>query len=597
MGKRHGLAAISILDEEARVNGAGGEFAGMDRFDARKAIVARLKEMGDLEGEREHQMTVGHCDRCGTIVEPRLSVQWFIRTAELAARALASVREGRTTIIPARFEKVYAHWMENIRDWAVGRQLWWGHRIPAWFCPDEHITVSDEPDGPTACATCGRPAAELTQESDIFDTWFSSGLWPFSTLGWPDDTPDLRRFYPTSVMETGYDILFFWVARMMMLGLFLTDVEPFHTVYLHGLVRAEGGVKMSKTKGNVTDPVELIDEIGADAVRLALTTGTSPGLDQRLTMAKLERARNVANKLWNAARFLAGREPDDSSAGDGTAAEATLPERWVRSRLAATMADATRRLDRLDLGGYAAAVTEFAWSDLCDWYLEVAKVELRDAERPDAARRAWQAGLEVLRDTLALLHPVMPFVTEEIWAVLPKAASDDPEELLMTAPWPAAGRRDPEAEAAFDALAEVVRATRTLRTEAGVPAGSTISLHVAPATAAAAEAIEAGRRWIEPLARVRCEVAPGGAETPARAAATALGAVWLDADAAGGRAASGRADQAEDLRRNRDRLRALLADPAFTSKAPPAVIQRERDRLADVEERLRQVGGTPRDGG
>jgi valyl-tRNA synthetase len=313
-------------------------------------------------------------------------------------------------------------------------------------------------------------------------------------------------------------------------------------------------------------------------------------------MAKLERARNVANKLWNAARFLAGREPDEASVGDWTAAEATLPERWIRSRLAATTADASRRLDRLDLGGYAAAVTEFAWSDLCDWYLEVAKVELRDAERPDAARRAWQTGLEVFRDTLALLHPVMPFVTEEIWAVLPTAASDG-EALVMTTPWPAAGRRDLEAEAAFDALAEVVRAARTLRTEAGVPAGSVVALRVAPATAVAGEAIEAGRRWIEPLARVRCEVAPSGAEAPERAAATALGAVWLDADPAGGSAASGRADQAEDLRRNRDRLRALLDDPAFTSKAPPAVVERERDRLADVEERLRQVGGAPRDGG
>jgi valyl-tRNA synthetase len=605
IGNRHGLAAISVLDEEARVNEAGGEFAGLDRFDARTAIVARLRDAGDLEDERPHQMTVGHCDRCGTIVEPRLSVQWFIRTADLAARALASVREGRTKIIPARFEKVYAHWMENIRDWAVGRQLWWGHRIPAWFCPDEHVTVSDEPDGPAACATCGRPSAELTQESDIFDTWFSSGLWPFSTLGWPDDTPDLRRFYPTSVMETGYDILFFWVARMMMLGLFLTDVEPFHTVYLHGLVRAEGGVKMSKTKGNVTDPVELIDEIGADAVRLALTTGTSPGLDQRLTMAKLERARNVANKLWNAARFLVGREPDEamagggSAAGDGTPAAASLPERWIRSRLAATTADATRRLDRLDLGGYAAAVTEFAWSDLCDWYLEVAKVELRDADDPDAGRGAWLAGLEVFRDTLALLHPVMPFVTEEIWDVLP--ATDAPRDgraLLMTTRWPAPGGRDPEAEAAFDALAEVVRAARTQRTEAGVPAGTTVSLHVAPASAAAAEAIEAGRRWIEPLARVRCEVAAAGEpEAPDRATATALGAVWLDAGAVGGGAGPGPADQAEALRRNRDRLRALLADPGFTSKAPDAVIQRERDRLADVEERLRQVGGTSKDAG
>ena len=446
-GKRHGLTPISVLDEEARINEAGGEFAGLDRFEARRRIVERLRELGDLESEVSHQMVVGHCERCGTVVEPRLSVQWFIRTTDLAARALASVREGRTTIVPARFEKVYAHWMENIRDWAVGRQLWWGHRIPAWFCPDEHITVSDQPEGPASCATCGRPAAELVQESDIFDTWFSSGLWPFSTLGWPDDTPDLRRFYPTSVMETGYDILFFWVARMMMLGLFLTDVEPFHTVYLHGLVRAQGGVKMSKTKGNVTDPVELIDEIGADAVRLALTTGTSPGADQRLTMAKLDRSRNFANKLWNAARFVIAREPTEGGTGgsEDSAGSETLPEQWIRSRLAATIADATRRLDRLDLGGYAGLVMEFAWSDLCDWYLEMAKIEFRDPERAAGARRVWQTGLEVLTDTMRLLHPVMPFVTEEIWAALPAARTARPERRCAAAAHqrPMAGCRDP----------------------------------------------------------------------------------------------------------------------------------------------------------
>ncbi|RPH36898.1 MAG: valine--tRNA ligase [Chloroflexi bacterium] len=594
-GKRHGLTPISVLDEDARINEAGGEFAGLDRFEARSRIVARLREMGDLEGEQSHEMVVGHCERCGTVVEPRLSVQWFIRTADLAARALASVREGRTTIVPAHFEKVYTHWMENIRDWAVGRQLWWGHRIPAWFCPDEHITVSDELEGPAACATCGRPAADLVQESDIFDTWFSSGLWPFSTLGWPDDTPDLRRFYPTSVMETGYDILFFWVARMMMLGLFLTDVEPFHTVYLHGLVRAQGGVKMSKTKGNVTDPVELIDEIGADAVRLALTTGTSPGADQRLTMAKLERSRNFANKLWNAARFVVSREP--ASVGtdwtDVSADAETLPERWIRSRLAATTTDATLRLDRLDLGGYAGLVMEFAWSDLCDWYFEMAKIDLRDTERAAGARRVWQTGLDVLSDTLRLLHPVMPFVTEEIWAALPSAGGPEhgAEErpLLLSAPWPVAGTRDREAESAFDAVAEVIRAARNLRTETGVPAGKTVGLDIAPSSADAAVAIEAGRRYLEPLARVQTNLAAPGAAASTGATATGLGAIWLGADAAAERTAEPR-DRIEALRRNRDRVRALLADPAFIGRAPEAVVQRERERLADIEERLRQVG-------
>ena len=330
---------------------------------------------------------VGHCERCGTVVEPRLSVQWFIDVKPLAERALASVREGRTKIVPPHFEKVYTHWMENIHDWAVGRQLWWGHRIPAWFCPDGHVTVTDAEAGPDACAECGRPAAELTQETDIFDTWFSSGLWPFSTLGWPDETPDMARFYPTSVMETGYDILFFWVARMMMLGLFLTDAEPFHTVYLHGMIRAEGGVKMSKTKGNVIDPIDMVDEIGADALRHALVAGTAPGSDMRLTRPKLEGGRNFTNKLWNAARFVLGAQPDPLAAPTG---EPTLPERWIRSRLAETVERSTRSLDGLDLAGYAAAVYEFAWSDYCDWFLELAKVDLR---REGASR--WGAGTRV----------------------------------------------------------------------------------------------------------------------------------------------------------------------------------------------------------
>jgi valyl-tRNA synthetase len=322
-------------------------------------------------------------------------------------------------------------------------------------------------------------------------------------------------------------------------------------------------------------------------------------------MAKLERSRNFANKLWNAARFITAR---DQGEGDGAAdpqAGSTIPERWIRSRLAATVADATRRLDRLDLGGYAAVVSDFAWSDLCDWYLEVAKIELRATDRPDDARRAWRTGLDVLTDTLRLLHPIMPFVTEEIWGVLPaspapatgRAAAAD-RSLLMMAPWPAAGERDPEAEAEFEALAEIVRTARNLRTESRVPAGATVTLHVTPASPAAAEALEAGRRWIEPLARVTCQIATADAGPAEAGAATALGAIRLEADS-GDEAGRGpaRDDRVEDLRRNRDRLRALLADPGFSSKAPPAVVARERERLADVEERLRQVAGAAEDAG
>ena len=594
LGRRHGLPPINVLDEGARINEQGGQFAGLDRYEARTRILDELRAMGDLEGEQPHPMVVGRCERCGTVVEPRLSVQWFVRTKPLAERALASVREGRTRIVPEHFGKVYAHWMENIRDWAVGRQLWWGHRIPAWYCPDGHITVSDLEGGPTACETCARPAAELTQETDIFDTWFSSGLWPFSTLGWPDDTPDMRRFYPTSVMETGYDIIFFWVARMMMLGLFLTDVEPFHTVYLHGLVRAPGGIKMSKTKGNTADPLELIEEIGADALRFALTVGTSPGADQRLTEGKLEGARNFTNKLWNAARFVLGSRPEPLAASEG---EPTLAERWIHSRLAEATERATRQLDDLELSAYAASVHEFAWTDYCDWYLEMAKVDLRRPGANDGEKaRAWRAARDALATMLQLLHPIVPFVTEEIWSRL--AASDDgageQPGLLIAAPWPAAGSRDPQAESATETVIDLIRGVRTLRTESGVPAGARLPLTVVPADAAAREAIEQGLDYLAALARVEpIDLrAPGDdRERPELVASTAGAAAWLGgAPAEAAETTSRQAANEAHLRRGIERLEALLAGD-FATRAPAEVVERERARLADLEVELRLLTG------
>ena len=308
-GVRHGLAMPTILDDAARIANTGTTYDGADVFAARARIVEDLAAAGDLEGSSPHEMVVGRCQRSNDIVEPRLKTQWFIRTAPLAEAALAATRSGRIDILPERFEKVWEHWLTNIRDWNVSRQLWWGHRIPAWYCPDGHATVSAEPAGPEACEVCGQPADRLTQDPDIFDTWFSSGLWPFSTLGWPEATEDLARFYPGSVMETGYDIIFFWVARMVMLGIELTGEAPFHTVYLSGLIRDPYGQKMSKTKGNTVDPLGMIDELGADAVRFAVVHGTTPGNDQRFGRAKVENARNFANKLWNATRFVLGARP------------------------------------------------------------------------------------------------------------------------------------------------------------------------------------------------------------------------------------------------------------------------------------------------
>ena len=597
LSRRHGLPAITVLDDEARINAAGGDFFGRDRYEAREAILDRLRDMGDLTDERPHPMVVGHCDRCGTVIEPRLSVQWFIRVAPLAERALASVREGRTRILPSHFEKVYAHWMENIHDWAVGRQLWWGHRIPAWFCPDGHISVTDAEAGPDACAECARPAAELTQETDIFDTWFSSGLWPFSTLGWPDETPDMARFYPTSVMETGYDILFFWVARMMMLGLFCTDVEPFHTVYLHGMIRAEGGVKMSKTKGNSVDPLGLIEEIGADALRFALVTGSAPGSDLRLTQAKLDGGRNFTNKLWNAARFVLVNRPE---VVEPSAEASTLAARWMRSRLADAVERASRQLDSLDLGGYAATVYEVAWSDYCDWFLEMTKVDLRRADAADAERAAtWSSAADGLATLLRLLHPLMPFVTEEIWQALRDGAPDAaPEPLLIGARWPVASGRDAGAEAAFDDLAALVRGVRNLRTEAGSAPSAWLPLVIEPSGEIAAALLRTESRYVEALARVRPIEVVAGERRPARVVSGRLGVAWIGQDAAADEAAAARrAAQQTEMDGNIARLEELLGNTSFTERAPAAVVERERTRLAELVEQRRLLISQDRSAG
>jgi valyl-tRNA synthetase len=527
------------------------------------------------------------------VVEPRLSVQWFVRVKPLAERALASVREDRTEIVPPHCEKVYAHWLEHITDWAVGRQLWWGHRIPAWYCPDGHITVSDEADGPQACVECGRPASELAQESDIFDTWFSSALWPFSTLGWPDETPDMARFYPTTVMETGYDILFFWVARMMMMGLFCTDTEPFRTVYLHGLVRAAGGVKMSKTKGNVVDPLELVEEIGADALRFALTVGTSPGHDQRLTRAKIEGARNFANKVWNVARFVLGAQPDEEAA---VAGDASLPERWIRSRLAELLERTTTQLEALDLAGYAAAVQEFAWSDYADWFVEMAKVELRREDvTPGERRRVWETLAATLGELLRVLHPMMPFITEEVWTTLHAAwpGATRGEALLMTAAWPEPGERDAAAEAEVGQWIAVIRALRNQRTELGIPAAERRAAVYLAASAADAEPVRRGAHQIERLAQLSgLEVSePGsGIEPPGHATAFGGGSVFVREAAEDARVAERRERQRQELQEQVARLEALLANASFAERAPAAVVEKERKRLAEFRAQLGQLG-------
>jgi valyl-tRNA synthetase len=604
-GRRHGLAMPTILDDAARVAGTGTAYDGLDRYQARTAILADLAARDDLAGEQPHEMVIGRCQRSDDVVEPRLKTQWFVRTAPLAEAALEATRSGRTTILPDRFEKVWEHWMTNIRDWNVSRQLWWGHRIPAWYCPDGHATVSAEPAGPPACETCGQSASDLEQDPDIFDTWFSSGLWPFSTLGWPDRTDDLRRFYPGSVMETGYDILFFWVARMMMLGIELAGDIPFHTVYLSGLIRDPYGQKMSKTKGNTVDPLGMIDEMGADALRFALVHGTTPGNDQRFGSAKVENARNFANKLWNATRFVLGARPSTiaAEAARETPDPALLgpADRWVLSRAAGTVAAVDRALGDYAFGEVSRLLYEAIWNEYCDWGLELAKVRLADEHLPAAEREAtWWALVEALDTYLRLLHPVMPFLTEQLWGVLPHRAMDP--ALLVVARWPGVGERDLTAEAAVGALVELVRAVRNARADAKAEprAWLPLDVYVEPELG---DGLEALRPAIERLARARplrrhltrealhgIAGAPGGLSVIAGRTEAIVGIGAADPAAAAADRARLEKELA-DAERLLDAARARLANEAFTAKAPAAVVEGARAREAELADQVDRLLG------
>ena len=592
-GERHGLPRVDVMTDDATMNELAGPYAGLTREACRERILADLEARGDLAATVDHELAIGRCQRSDDIVEPRLKTQWFIDVKPMADRAMQAVREGRTRFVPERFEKVFFDWLENIYDWNVSRQLWWGHRIPAWYCPDGHVTVSDEERGPERCVECASSA--LTQDDDTFDTWFSSGLWPFSTLGWPDETSDLRTFYPTTVMETAHDILFFWVARMMMLGEWLTGEEPFSVVYLSGLIRDPYGKKMSKTKGNVIDPLAIMDDIGADALRFALVNGAAPGADQRLGPSRLEGARNFANKLWNAARFVLGARPEE------VPAEATLalPERellgpaehWILSRCQAAVRDAEAAYANFQFAEASRILHTAIWSEYCDWYLEMAKVRLGADADPAARVATWQVLAWVLDRYLRMLHPVMPHITEEIWGRLPHRADDG--DLLITAAWPAqdswaAETEEAQASAVADLL-ELVTQIRNARADAGIEPGTWLQADVRFDDERTAEVFEALRDTVARLARVRPTLASATAE-PATADAAALVVVARGAEAR-------LSVSAEDRERDRARLqkeldeaerllastRAKLANEAFVSRAPAHVVEGVRATEAELQ--------------
>jgi valyl-tRNA synthetase len=466
-GRRLGLAEITVIDQTGKMTAEAGEFAGLDRFQARKRVVQRLEEAGLLMGVRDHEHAVGHCQRCGTVVEPLVSTQWFVKVGPLAEAASQAVADGRTEFVPASWSKTYFEWMKNIHDWCISRQLWWGHRIPAWYCdPCGTIVVAETE--PKKCATCG---GKLRQDEDVLDTWFSSGLWPFSTLGWPKRTEDLARYYPTSLLITGFDIIFFWVARMMMLGLKFMDDVPFRQVYIHGLVRDAEGQKMSKSKGNTIDPDDVQRRYGTDAVRLTMAMLAAPGNDIPLAPERMEGYRAFANKLWNACRFVSMRVGDDPKRIPYDAAELTLVDRWILARTNAVIGEVDRSLAQHRFDRAADVLYHFVWHEFCDWYIELVKPDLHSADEPEGpapGRRAEVARsvlLSVLDTTLRLLHPIMPFITEELWQKFPHTG-----DYLATSSWPVVDEAllDAKAERDMAMLQELIVKIRNVRAEAGI---------------------------------------------------------------------------------------------------------------------------------
>jgi valyl-tRNA synthetase len=588
IAERHGLEKINVLTEEAVINSAGGRFEGLDRYAARRAVKAALADLGLLERVDQAPHSVGHCYRCHTEVEPRLSLQWFVRTRPLADQAMAAVREGRTRFEPERYERTFFAWMESIRDWCVSRQLWWGHRIPAWYCPDGHVTVDRE--DPPKCAQCG--ATDLRQDEDVLDTWFSSGLWPFSTLGWPEETEDLASFYPTSVLVTGYDIIFFWVARMLMFGCHFQPPTPFAVTAIHGMVRDREGKKMSKSFGNVIDPLELMDRYGTDALRFALIRGANPGADVPLAEEWVEGARNFANKLWNLGRFVLASAPPGAEAGRGDLAvpdpgTGALADRWLLSRLERTRAAVTDAYERYDPAEAARLLFSFAWNELADWAVELAKPRLAGRDPGDDARRAWATLADALDVTLRLLHPVMPFVTEELGRALIGVAT------ITLGPWPAErpGHADEAAEADMAAVQDAIVAVRRFRAEHQVPPARRPRLTISPADPAQAELFRAEAESVRRLARLESVQVGPAPEEPAAKLLTAgaelhlplEGLLDLDEERARLRR------ELDTLAREWSRAEAKLANPSFVEKAPAEVVGRARDRLAEVEQAQAKV--------
>ena len=599
IGERHGLEVVNVIGLDGNLTSAAGKYEGTERTEARQKVVDELDQLGMLEKVEDHRHSVGHCQRCSSVVEPLVSLQWFVNLGgsdqpdSIAGKAHAAVYNGDIKVVPERFRRVYLNWLENIRDWCISRQLWWGHRIPVWYCSScQHMTVAVE--DPDKCDSCGR--TDIEQDSDVLDTWFSSGLWPHSTLGWPEQTKDLDYFYPTDVLETGYDILFFWVARMIMLGIENTGQVPFRTVFLHGLIRDATGAKMSKTRGNTLDPLELIEQFGTDALRFALTTGTAPGNDLRFGENRLEAARNFANKVWNASRFVISGL-DGESELDGWH---DLPfvehreDRWIVSRLDRVIVEVNESLRNFELGDAQQKLYDFFWNDYCDWYIEMAKLRLRSGE----GQSPLPTLAHVLERTLRLLHPFMPFITEEIWqnlrSKLPQEGDDSGSIMVAEYPTADSPRADAQAEEEIALVMQAIRAVRNTRAQLRIPAGQRLEAQIE--ANGMQGPIEEEAEVIRALSRVEpLHIVAGGSSSNDLPKGVTLvvnplivhlpleGVVDLSAEQERLRS------ELEDCLKNLDRVEELVSNPNFREKAKPEVVETEEARLQDLKERQQHL--------
>ena len=588
VGKRHNLEEINIMNDDATINEKGGKYAGMDRYEARKAIVEDLKEQGYLVEIEPHSHNVGTHDRCHTTVEPMIKQQWFVKMEELAKPAIEALKTGELKFVPERFNKIYLHWLENIKDWCISRQIWWGHRIPAYYCDEcgEFVVAREMPE---TCPHCG--CTHFTQDEDTLDTWFSSALWPFSTLGWPDKTEDLDYFYPTDVLVTGYDIIFFWVIRMVFSGYEHTGKSPFHTVLIHGLVRDSQGRKMSKSLGNGIDPLEVIDQYGCDALRLTLVTGNAPGNDMRFYHERVESSRNFANKVWNASRFIM-MNMEENVVAEPDASLLNEADKWILSRVNRLAKDVTENMDKFELGIAVQKVYDFIWDEFCDWYVETAKYRIYHKEEEKAAADCVLWVLKtVLKQALKLLHPFMPFITEEIYSVLVPE-----EESLMMSEWPQfhAEWDFPEEENVMEHVKEITRGIRNMRAEMNVPNNRKTKVYVVCEDTEICDGISTLENSIKPLMMAEKILVQ---QTKENIADNAVSVVVPDAvvylpleDLVDFEQEMERLQKEEEkLKKEIKRAEGMLSNERFISKAPEAKVQEEREKLEKYTQMLQQV--------